>query len=174
MKPSLFLTFAIVLLSLSGASSLSFDALVRLTNCVGGLMNYYNNYHHQQQLSLVDTMNQPKYRRRHTQQQLVAHDELDSVITNLHFDKVHWREQASQCTAEQFEDCDDKTNYEELIWHMMKKIEELEEESKISKDELRRLKEKLEDLALITQRASQDSQPVSWWASAWLLWAWMW
>jgi transcription initiation factor IIE alpha subunit len=57
---------------------------------------------------------------------------------------------------------------------MMKKIEELEEESKISKDELRRLKEKLEDLALITQRASQDSQPVSWWASAWLLWAWMW
>ena len=136
-------------------------------------MNYYNNYHHQQQLSLVDTMNQPKYRRRHTQQQLVAHDELDSVITNLHFDKVHWREQASQCTAEQFEDCDDKTNYEELIWHMMKKFEELEEESKISKDELRRLKEKLEDLALITQRASQDSQPVSWWASAWLLWAWL-
>jgi hypothetical protein len=110
-------------------------------------MNYYNNYHHQQQLSLVDTMNQ-NIAVANTRQQLVAHFELDSIITNLHLDKSHWREQASQLKAKNLE--------------LEKELKISKEESKISMDACR------------LEETSQDSQPVSWWASAWLLWAWMW
>jgi hypothetical protein len=120
------------------------------TNYINPVFYYqvHNHHHHHHHTPMVvDDTN--------TQQ--------DSAIMNLHRDNDHLMEQASQCKAERAQ-CKaelDKANFEKQT--CLKKIEELEEESKILMDERRQLEEKLEDLSMdCYTRASQHLKPVLW------------
>jgi hypothetical protein len=126
----------IILLSLSVATSLPTYSLSLIPSIGGGLTHLTTKnvvaelsnlvviaakYYYHQQLSSVDT-------------QIVVTNTPDSVIMNLHHDKNHWRDQASQFKKENSE-------RKLMMEDMEDKIKTLKDENKTLKDENKTLKD---------------------------------